>query len=843
MRTSDVPSTERDAELILGRASKAEFSKEYDLAFRTYIRSAEAFLHLSRSRDVADKKKIEWKGKASKALERAELIKKLVDASRSSNTTPYQSSPSNIHLTPIPINHFSQQEQFYVLKKGNQINELSFPPWEDPVKQSLDSSVFRDPEGQPVLSPEQQRVSSVWRRVISDTSTTTESRPSHRISPQEVLQHIITDCSFCASISVCLEHSRRFGSRLAESALQHATDASCLNGRYDIRMLFNGSWRRVLIDDQLPCHPVHGTLMCMSILPSPSTDMKNGPTNETLWPSLLEKSYMKLMGGYDFPGSNSSIDLHALIGWIPEYIDLKRSGFEREKNWERIQTGFSNGHCMVTLGTGRNSQVSWRDVELLPSHSYAVIDIHEDAEERSCTILDSWVRSEDDHVQPSRVLQIPWSEVLNTFDGVYLSWDPNIWDQPLTFHGMWNRTTSREDNTMQLQLEFKNIEKQDQDVWVLLTRHVADTRRTSDFVAVQVGIEELVYVKETLYDDQQSLSSGGTYTNSTQILSQVKLPGSQSAGAICVSASYEGDAREVGFTISVYGKGPLKLSWIEKEIQPSYTQRLSASFFSKNAGGNCTYPSFMDNPQYRLTVHKGNARSEKAKTTLTLQGGKDMPMNVAVVWSQGDRISLLSDKDIVASSGAYSYGLARITKLLTPGEYTIVASTFEPQYIGPFILKVDCSHPVDLKPIPQEGAGMYSKIVRGSWEGLSAAGAPSFKRYADNPVFLLELASSSQVLIRLQLIHHSSAVALNVTCYPSVANNLATSLGQNRAITSSGAYDDAISGVVTPKVTIGPGRYYIVPSTYSPRLEAPFKLIVHSSVSQVQVSLLDMVMS
>lgn len=31
------------------------------------------------------------------------------------------------------------------------------------------------------------------------------------------------------------------------------------------------------------------------------------------------------------------------------------------------------GQCMVTLGTGRSSNVQWRDVCLLPSHSYAVI--------------------------------------------------------------------------------------------------------------------------------------------------------------------------------------------------------------------------------------------------------------------------------------------------------------------------------------------------------------------------------------------------------------------------------------------------------------------------------------
>lgn len=81
------------------------------------------------------------------------------------------------------------------------------------------------------------------------------------------------------------------------------------------RMHFNGCFRQVVVDDRLPMSRP-GVDRSLFVVDRRNPDL--------LWPALMEKAYLKVRGGYDFPGSNSGTDLWVLTGWVPEQLFLQR---------------------------------------------------------------------------------------------------------------------------------------------------------------------------------------------------------------------------------------------------------------------------------------------------------------------------------------------------------------------------------------------------------------------------------------------------------------------------------------------------------------------------------------
>ena len=74
---------------------------------------------------------------------------------------------------------------------------------------------------------------------------------------------------------------------------------------------------------------------------------------------------------------------------------------------------------------------------------------------------------------------------------------------------------------------------------------------------------------------------------------------------------------------------------MDKKIQ------VAGALTNKNAGGNCTHPTFMLNPQYHLKIHpdaSGKQTPQKASVRLRLKGARETALNVTVAWSPGERV-------------------------------------------------------------------------------------------------------------------------------------------------------------------------------------------------------------
>lgn len=259
------------------------------------------------------------------------------------------------------------KKELFVIKTTSRINNREFVPFLNvDLKERFGYlSEFTDKDGLLQLSEKQKRHFSKWLRL---NQLVENPRIIKSIDCFSIKQTIITDCSFIASLTVSAQYEKRFKKRLVTNLIypqdKHGIPTWNPCGKYMIKFHVNGVFRKVIIDDLLPVDGYMGLLCSYSSL------------EDEFWVSLLEKAYLKLMGGYDFPGSNSSIDLNALTGWIPDRIDLDKNGtFDGLKTMKNLGDKFNSGHVLITVATGDLTEELSERCGLVQNHAYALLDI------------------------------------------------------------------------------------------------------------------------------------------------------------------------------------------------------------------------------------------------------------------------------------------------------------------------------------------------------------------------------------------------------------------------------------------------------------------------------------
>ncbi|CAN0179771.1 unnamed protein product [Ectocarpus sp. 6 AP-2014] len=572
-------------------------------------------------------------------------------------------------------------------------------------------------------------------------------------------------------------------------------------GKYIVKLNVNGVARKVVVDDLLPAGD-SGRLLCAA-----SADKSE------LWVSIIEKAYLKVNGGYDFPGSNSGIDLFALTGWIPEQILFEEhrppkgpSSAPQEQKpldnyatadrvWQRLLSAHSFGDCLATIATGEISEAEAESLGLVPSHVYAVLDVKEVNGTKLLQVKDSLVEDslgpkrwrgaysstyphwtpalvravnyppqERQTLQDNGVFWVDFASVVQYFRHVFLNWNPNTFRFRNLMHLRWpveigpkNDSFNLGDNP-QLSLSVKSgatsagsgeSGSAAATVWVLLTRHVT---------VIESDPAEGDFLTMHVYAGTQGKRVYypdrpmfiGIYTNNPHTLVRFDLP--ENTGSTDKWIDYT-------LVVSQYEK--------KREVRYSVDVYCSTTFrvvqtptspeheqtvlgkWDQNSAGGALGTPFF----YTNPQYALVLTQPETKVHVEVRAPKDFQINATVVSQGGMRIDSVSSKREVMTTGSHRQGFCYAENVLPAGTYTVIFSTYNPGQVAGFVAKLCTTSPV--RPptrIPQEGEGMASKqVVRGRWrqDDGTAAGCGNFGRYLDNPRYLFTVPSRASILLRI----------------------------------------------------------------------------------------------
>ncbi|KAL4967916.1 calpain-like protease PalBory [Aspergillus stella-maris] len=701
----------------LTRALKAERdvseASSQSVALEAAINAAEHYMK-ALSLATTSKDKNTWDAKCKEWLTKAEKIKEAKDwraaaGSRdSSSTLP----------TPASSRALTIREEI-ILLEGAKLNGFKFPPWKaDPSLEEFEPRA--DGDGLFIDKPDlhlsdlQTDIFGGWKRPhellagqVDDTGTPLSLVMS--VSDKtELVQDVLTDCSVVASLCATTSRSERgLDGNLLPVVYPCIYDSTKYrfspSGKYIFRFYFNGCFRKVIIDDRLPSSKTSRSLYVI--------DRNHG---DFLWPALVEKAYLKLRGGYEFPGSNSGTDLWVLTGWIPEQVFLHNDEVTADQVWSSLYKSFHDGDVLLTIGTGKLTEREQTELGLVSEHDYAILDMKEANGRRRILVKNPWagadtvypaLLTDPDPTANARFLSpgtfwMDCESVLQNFENLYLNWNPGLFAHQEDIHFTWDLSNGGGmAGCFVKNPQFSISTERGGSVWLLLGRHFRSTDpQHSAEVDEHSGFISIYVFKG---GNRVSLSDGalhrGPYVDSPNTLMRLDIPRGTTYTAVVSEESLPLVSQN--FTLSAFSNSPIRISHAaSKYMCVTKTQGL---WTASTAGGNAESARYSLNPQFSIAL------VDPTDISIVLEpSDPEIATHVKLFWSNGKRIARVRPRDIAADSGDYRRGGSLAEKKdLDPGTYTIVVSTFAPDQLGAFTLWVSTNTPCEVTQLASEAAG------------------------------------------------------------------------------------------------------------------------------------------
>eukprot|EP00039_Didymoeca_costata_P015534 m.267167 g.267167 ORF g.267167 m.267167 type:complete len:804 (-) comp16243_c1_seq16:1717-4128(-) len=697
---------ENKGDVLFTKACNLHRNHDHKGAIDLYAQAGEMYLLASRG----PARQQEIKTKLEKVVKLAETLKAglnnirftntLTEASRTQThvrqTTPVQ-RPLQQSASPArsPTRKLSDEEA-NVVGHTSKVNGRIYLPWlHVDIQEDFQIGNFKDPDGKLELSPQQRKYFHRWAR---PADLCQNPAMFQNISSKAIVQTIVSDCSFVCSLAIGADYERRFKKSLVSAIVWPKKEGQpCYNpyGKYMIKLHFNGIWRKVLIDDYLPVSQ-DGRLLCSFT-----------ETTGELWVSLIEKAYMKVMGGYNFPGSNSAVDMHALSGWIPERINLKEF---QDRQWKRIGRGLATGDVLVTLATGNLDEETEKKTGLSGCHAYAVINMREVEGHRLVHIKNPWNKGRwkgnwsPRHTQmwkpsirkalnynPELASQkddgefwMDLASVVNFYDVFHLNWNPGLFPHNYSTHYCWSQSAGPAKDRYNMgenpQYSLKLQRKKEGLVWILLSRHITDIKDFADnkeYITCHIfkGGSRVYYPENPVIF--------GTKINSPHHLTQLNLDGSCSEYTIVVSQHEK--ASTIRFSLNVYSDTALNFAKVPDIYKGCVERRIESEWTIQSAGGSSNNPiSHSKNPTWALKIIGDGKNNELVKTRVQLFAPKEF--HAAIMLRAQDATQNTK------SSGDYRPGFVVLETALEPGKlYHLIPSTFKAGSVGRFFFKIVCT--------------------------------------------------------------------------------------------------------------------------------------------------------
>lgn len=303
------------------------------------------------------------------------------------------------------------------------------------------------------------------------------------------------------------------------------------------------------------------------------------------------------------------------------------------------------------------------------------------------------------------IFWICWDDVLCYFQNLHLSWNPALFSSHITIHSSWPASIGPKDDSFNigdnpqyiLTLDDEAIDKK-ASIWILLSRHVTKQEQEGSTVTqfLSLHINRNKKSKERLYYPNENRVLTGAYLNNPHVLVRYDITSPEDKYLTLVLSQFEKSA-DLNYTLSCFCTSPFSLGKPTKPL--SNKDEIKSEWTEETAGGSPnSLTGFSTNPMWKISIPHGGSKIQlQCRATKTL--AINLVMFQGSVKKKSD-VMRMGDATVL-DSGAYRPGFVVTNVQFIPdsGDYTLVASTYEKEQVGKFVLSIFSSEKLTVESI------------------------------------------------------------------------------------------------------------------------------------------------